>query len=253
MNNLDKKNISVIIQARFGSTRLPGKILKPVCGKPLLWHVWNRLKHSRMINDIIIATTTNPEDDQIEKFCSETGIHFYRGSTEDVLSRYYEAAKKFNAGIIIRITGDCPVIDPDLLDKMVNYFISQNQHSKLDYLSNVLERTFPRGLDIEMFSFEALEKSFIEARKSYEREHVTPYIYQHREIFTIKNFSNDINYSFHRWTVDTNEDYELIKEIYESLYESKNIFLFSDILKLFEQRPELIKINQTVKQKKLGE
>jgi spore coat polysaccharide biosynthesis protein SpsF len=246
-------NIAVIIQARFGSTRLPGKIVKLISGKPLLWHVWNRLTHSKMINDIIIATTTNSEDDQIESFCTENNIHFNRGSVEDVLSRYYETAIIFNVDIIIRITSDCPVIDPVILDDMINFFIVENSKYKLDYLSNTFERTFPRGLDVEIFSFESLQKSFTEAKEMYEREHVTPYIYKHPEIFTIKNFFNEKDYSFHRWTVDTIDDLELIKEIYNSLYDENNIFLTKDILRLFDIRPELIKINQTVKQKNLGE
>jgi spore coat polysaccharide biosynthesis protein SpsF len=246
-------NIAAIIQARFGSTRLPGKIIRLISGKPILWHVWNRLTHSKMINDVIIATTTNSEDDQIENFCVENNIHFNRGSAEDVLSRYYETAKKFNVDIIIRITSDCPVIDPEILDDMINFFKAENCKYKLDYLSNTLERTFPRGLDVEIFSFEALQKTFSEAKEIYEREHVTPYIYMHPECFTLKNFYNDKDYSFHRWTVDTNDDLELIKEIYISLYNGNNIFLVKDILKLFDIRPELIKINQTVKQKNLGE
>lgn len=238
----------VIIQARTGSTRLPGKVLKDLCGKPVLWHVVNRLKHSRYISDIIIATTVFPEDDQIERFCIENDIKFHRGSAENVLSRYYEAAKKFSAETIIRITSDCPVIDPVLLDNMIEEFNSV----KPDYLSNSLERTFPRGLDAEIFSFNVLEKTFHEAVKPYELEHVTPYIYQHPELFKLRNYSSGGDYSFHRWTLDTEEDYALLTEIYNSLYPVKELFLWKDILELFVLRPELLEINKHIEQKKLG-
>lgn len=244
---------AAIIQARFGSTRLPGKIFKDLCGKPVLRHVVNRLSHSELLDKIIVATTTLPEDDIVEKFCVENNILFSRGSSEDVLSRYYEAAKKFEADIIIRITSDCPVIDPQILDNMIEEFITINKTEQLDYMSNSIRRTFPRGLDVEIFTFDVLEKIFNEANQTYEREHVTPYIYQHPGIFRIKNFAGEKDYSFHRWTVDTPEDYELIKKIYEALYDPKKIFLFEDILKLFDREPGLIGINQNIKQKKLGE
>lgn len=243
--------IVAIIQARFGSTRLPGKILKDLSGKPLLWHVVNRLSHSKLCNKIVIATTTEPEDDKVESYCVENNFPYYRGSSENVLSRYYEAAKVFGAEIIIRITSDCPLIDPDIIDKMLEQFLSEK--SNIDYMSNVFPRTFPRGLDTEIFTSEALEKSFNNAIKQNELEHVTPYIYQHPEIFKIKNFANDKDLSFHRWTVDTSEDYELIKSIYDKIYEPDKIFLLNDILELFDKQPELIKINQNIKQKSLGE
>ncbi|MBI1938241.1 MAG: glycosyltransferase family protein [Ignavibacteriales bacterium] len=244
---------AAIVQARIGSTRLPGKIFKDLCGMPVLWHVVNRLSHSKFLDKIIVATTTLPEDDIIEKFCTENNILFSRGSSEDVLSRYYEAAKKFEAKIIIRITSDCPVIDPQILDKMIEEFITTSKAEKLDYMSNSVQRTFPRGFDAEIFTFAVLEKIFNEAVQTYEREHVTPYIYQHPEIFRIKNFAGEKDYSFHRWTVDTPEDYELIKKIYEALYDPQRIFLFNDILKLFDREPGLISINQNIKQKQLGE
>ena len=246
-------NVSVIIQARSGSTRLPGKIFKELSGQPILWHVYNRIKHSLLVNQIIIATTDQPEDDQVEIFCASNNIPFYRGSVNDVLSRYYEAAKKYNAVIIIRITSDCPVIDPVIIDKMISEYFRISKNENLDYMSNSIIRTFPRGLDVEIFSFDVLEKAYNEAKLQYEREHVTPYIYQHPELFGIKNFTNEKDYSYHRWTVDTIEDFKLIEAIYNELYNQKNIFLFDDILELFEKEPELLEINKEVKQKKLGE
>lgn len=246
-------NINAIIQARIGSTRLPGKILMDVSGKSILHHVVNRLEHSKLINNIIIATTDLPEDNQTEKFCLENKADYFRGSSANVLSRYYEASKKYPSDLIIRVTADCPVIDPQVIDSMIRAFVEHSKISQVDYLSNVHPRTFPRGLDTEIFSFQALEKAFIEAKQEYEHEHVTPYFYEHPELFSIKNFANEKDYSFHRWTVDTEEDYKLIKEIYNELYLPEKIFLFKDIIELFERRPELYSINQDIKQKLLGD
>jgi spore coat polysaccharide biosynthesis protein SpsF len=239
----------VIIQARTGSTRLPGKVLKELCGKPVLWHVWNRVSRARKVDDIIIATTTLPEDNLIQDFCELNNISFYRGSSNDVLSRYYYAAQKYNAETIIRITADCPVIDPIIIDNMINVY----QAETIDYMSNGMVRTFPRGLDAEIFSFSILERTHNEAKLEYEREHVTPYIYKHPEIFSLKSFLNNIDLSFHRWTLDTEEDFELIKIIYDSLYSKETIFLLDDILRLFKDKPELLEINRHIEQKKLGE
>lgn len=244
--------ITAIIQARCGSTRLPNKIFKTLSGKPVLWHVVNRVSQSNLISKIVIATTTLPEDNAVEKFCLDNNVSFYRGSSEDVLSRYYEAAKNFDADIIIRITSDCPVIDPRILDSLIEDFLEENLKTKLDYLSNTLVRTFPRGLDAEVFTIDALEKSFLNAVKNYEREHVTPYIYQHPEYFALKNYLNDRDYSQHRWTLDTEEDYSLLKKIYDSLYAEGKIFLFDDVIKLFEKNPDLININKDIEQKKLN-
>ncbi len=245
--------IIAIIQARFGSTRLPGKIFKDLSGKPVLWHVVNRLSYSKLCNKVIVATTTEIEDDQTENFCVEHNIPYYRGSSDNVLSRYYETAKVFGAEIVIRITSDCPLIDPIILDKMIDDFLITNKSEQLDYLSNSIVRTYPRGLDVEIFSFEALDKTYKQATLPYEFEHVTPYIYQHPDLFKLKNFANDKNLSFHRWTVDTSEDFSLIKKIYDELYIPGKIFLLNDILKLFDKNPELIKINQNIKQKSLRE
>jgi spore coat polysaccharide biosynthesis protein SpsF len=229
---------------------MPEKIFKTLAGKQMLWHVVNRLSYAKMIDKIIIATTTLPGDDQVEGFCIANNISFYRGSSNDVLSRYYEAAKIYNAEIVIRVTSDCPVIDPYIIDAMLTQFINEDH---IDYLSNSIRRTFPRGLDAEIFTFSALEKTYNEAKLDYEHEHVTPYIYNNPDKFIIKNYANDTDFSFHRWTVDTEEDFKLIETIYNSLYKPGNIFLFKDILKLFERHPELVKLNQDIKQKKLGE
>ena len=242
MSSYSKKKNNAIIQARIGSTRLPGKILKELSGKPMLWHIVERLLHSKLIDKIIIATSDLPDDDQTEKFCIENGLTFFRGSSSNVLSRYYETAKKYPSDLIIRITADCPVIDPEIIDNMLKFFIDKSKNARIDYLSNVHPRTFPRGLDTEIFTFAALEKAYNEADSDSEREHVTPYFYQHPKIFSIRNFVNKTDYSFHRWTVDTGEDFKLIQEMYSELYQPKRIFLFDDILRLFKRRPELLSI-----------
>lgn len=250
MNSLSsEKKATVIIQARLGSTRLPGKVLKSLCGKPILWHVWNRLTYSKNVDEIIIATTDQSEDDLIESFCRENSIPFFRGSTNDVLNRYYETAKNFRASTIIRVTSDCPLIDPIIIDQIITSY----RNEKADYMSNVLIRSFPRGLDVEIFSFELLERADKEAALEYEREHVTPFIYNKPELFALKNFVNSEDLSFHRWTVDTEDDFRLIEIIYKSLYGKKEIFLMDDILNLFKENPDLLKINKQVEQKKLGE
>jgi spore coat polysaccharide biosynthesis protein SpsF len=245
--------ITAIIQARSGSTRLPEKIFKELFGKPILWHVHNRVQQSKLISQIVIATTNLSEDDKVEEFCVSNDFLFYRGSSDDVLSRYYEAAKKFNADIIIRITSDCPVIDPVILDKMIETYLKEQKENGIDYLSNTIHRTFPRGLDVEILTMSVLEKIFNEANKQYEREHVTPYIYQHTNIFKIKNFENDKDLSHLRLTVDTSEDFKLIEIIYDEIYPQKKNFLLDDVEKLLERKPELADINKFVEQKKLGE
>ena len=240
-------NKFAIVQARHGSTRLPGKILKEISGKPMLWHVVNRLSFSKLIDKIVITTTTDSEDDKTEQFCKNYKIDYFRGSVDDVLSRYYETAKLFSADIIIRITSDCPMIDPEIIDQMLRLFLRGSD--ECDYISNVIDRTFPRGLDTEIFTFNALEKAMNDAATPYEREHVTPYIYNHKDKFKTKNFFNNKDYSFHRWTVDTEEDFRLIEELYKAVYNPEKIFLFEDVLKIFKQKPELIKINQHIRQK----
>lgn len=246
--------ITAIVQARMGSTRLPGKVMKHLQNKPVLWHVHNRLSFAKKINKIIIATTILKEDDIIKSFCEDNNISFFRGSAENVLSRYFLTAQKFHCENIIRVTSDCPLIDPAILDFMIEeFFRAKNTHQNIDYLSNSLQRTFPRGLDAEIFTFKALEKTFNEANEPYEKEHVTPYIYQHPKLFKLKNYSFNKDYSNLRWTLDTQEDFELIKEIYADLYNQNKIFLFDDILALIEKKPYLKKFNAGIKQKELGE
>jgi len=217
---------------------------------PVLWHVVHRLQHAKNIDDIVVATTGLKEDDVIASFCLKSNIHYFRGDSEDVLSRYYVAAKKSKAEIIIRITSDCPMIDPEIVDKIIACFeANQSPGKKIDYCSNTIERTYPRGFDTEVFSFKALSAAYHKAKDYFEREHVTPYIYQNPGQFSIKSFRSPKNYSHLRLTLDTSEDYQLLKKIYDQLYSRTKLFLFKDIKKLSKKEPELFEINKNVVQK----
>jgi len=243
--------VTAIIQARMGSMRLPGKVMMDLAGRPVLWHVVDRLRHSKTLDEIVVATTIQREDDVIEDHCWHNSFKIYRGSSEDVLSRYFEAARESEASTVVRITSDCPVIDPAIVDTMVSEFGRRNKSLQtLDYLSNTLNRRFPRGLDVEVFSFDSLARAHQEATERYEREHVTPYIYQHPELFNSSSYTSTIDYSYYRWTLDTREDYVLMQEIYKALYKEGTLFVFGDLLELFQRRPELSRINSKVVQKK---
>ncbi len=235
--------IIAIVQARSGSTRLPGKTMIDIAGKPMLWHVINRLKHSRRLTDIVIATTTNPNDNAIIRLAGENNIKSYAGSEEDVLDRYYQAAVKFKADVIVRITADCPMIDPVIVDKTIEHYLN----GKFDYVSNTVKPTYPDGLDTEVFSFRSLQRAWKEAKLKSEREHVTPYLWKHPELFIIGNIKNDTDLSRFRWTVDTEEDLQFAREIYRRLYKAHGMFYMEDILELLKQHPELLAINSNSK------
>jgi spore coat polysaccharide biosynthesis protein SpsF len=241
--------IVAIIQARLGSKRLPGKVLKKINGKPLLEYQVERLSRSKYIDQIVISTTKKEQDDPIIKFCNLRSISYFRGAEHNVLSRYYETAKQFDADPIVRLTSDCPIIDPKVVDKVIETYINHNY----DYVSNTLKRTFPRGMDTEVFSYYALKKAHDEANQNYEKEHVTPYIYQNPSKFTLLNVEYQTDESLHRWTVDTEEDLLLMKKINSSLYKSSQPFTLEDILSLLAKHPEWKNINAHIEQKKLGE
>ena len=235
--------IVAIVQARMGSTRLPGKVLKDVSGYPLLWHVVDRLHMAKNLDKIVVATSTSPLDDSISDFCGKEGISCYRGSEDDVLDRYYGAAKHFVADIIVRITADCPLIDPRVLDKVVEVYLSEG----CDYASNTIKRTYPDGLDVEVFSFQSLENASLHALLASEREHVTPYIWKNPHLFKICQVTQECDLSSLRWTVDQPQDLEFVRAVYRHLYQSKKIFLTKDILRLIEEHPEYQDINQGFK------
>jgi len=231
------------------STRLPGKVLMEVRGKSLLEYQIERLRQVRLADEIVIATTTNDADQPIVELCERLGAAYYRGSEEDVLSRYYEAATQSGADVVVRVTSDCPLIDPGVMDEVIALYI--NNRDKYDYVSNTLERTYPRGLDTEVFSMAALEKAYNEAREQPEREHVTLFIYRRPEQFPLANSSSATDYSYHRWTVDTPEDFALIKRIFMGLYPVNSRFTWLEVLDLLKEHPEWIEINAAVKQKEV--
>lgn len=241
--------VAAIIQARMGSTRLPGKILKTVNGKTLLEYQIERVKQAKAIDQIIIATTVKESEQPIVRLCEKIGIDYYRGSEQDVLSRYYEAAQKYNVDVIVRLTSDCPIIDPEVIDKVVNEYV-ENQ-SSVDYVSNTLERTYPRGLDTEVFSFTALNKAYHEAVLPRDKEHVTAYLYTNPDLFKLQGVKNEQNYSSYRWTVDTEEDFELIQLILGELYNPNKLFQLEHVINLLKEHPEWNEINAHIEQKKL--
>ena len=227
----------------MGSSRLPGKVMKKLDKQhTVLDYVINQLSFSKLIDKKIIATTELEQDDVIEQAAKNLGLEFFRGSSDDVLDRYYKCAKKFNIDNILRITSDCPLIDPDIVDKVIEKY----QSKEFDYVSNTLIRTFPVGTDVEIFSFKLLEKSWENSTLPSEREHVTPYIRNKKLNCRLGNLENDKKLDHLRWTLDRIEDFELIKKITEKI--SKRPILMNDILDLFSAEPELIKINAHISQ-----
>ena len=238
----------IIVQARMTSTRLPGKVMKVVCGKPLLEHLIDRLKRVKYADRIVIATTVNETDDIIVELCKRLDISYYRGSEEDVLGRYYETAVEYGGDIIIRITSDCPVIDPEVVDYLINFFT--NNIEKYDYVSNTLECSYPKGMDAEVISFKTLKEANFNAYEPYDREHVTPFIKKRPQQFRLYNILYKTDMSRCRWTLDTPEDLELISKIFESLYYQNTFFSLNDIFSLMERKLEWAAINAHIEQKK---
>jgi spore coat polysaccharide biosynthesis protein SpsF len=241
--------VGAIIQARMGSTRLPEKVMKNLQGKTVLEHVIERVKQSKLIDEIIIATTTHERDAVIESEALRCGVKAFRGSEDDVLSRYYYAAKEYNLDVLVRITSDCPLIDPRIIDDIVQFYKNNSYDIVTNAGSDVENRTYPRGLDVEILSFNILENAYINASEKYQREHVTPYIYEvAQNKFYYKNQSD---YSKYRWTLDTDEDFQLIKEIYKALYKGVHDFYLDDIISLINEQPSLQLINAHIEQKKI--
>ncbi len=242
--------VEIFVQARMGSTRLPGKILQPVLGRPLLKYMVDRLREVQNADGIAILTTTESSDDIVEKFCQEEKIFCFRGSENDVLERYYQAALQRGPDAIVRVTADCPLIDPEIIDLVIDAF--KKEFPAFDYISNSLERTYPRGLDVEIFSIKALKQAYQQAKKPEEREHVTVYLYRHPELFKLKNIAHHPSLSQYRWTVDTPEDFNLIRLILEHLYPNTPAFRLQDVLNLLKSYPEWNLINAHIEQKKLA-
>lgn len=237
------------IEARMTSSRLPGKVLLPIMGKPMLELLVERLKKSKLLDEIVVATTTNKTDDPIEQLSRNLGVGCFRGSEDDVLCRVIGAAHAYKTDVIVEITGDCPLIDPRTLDKVIEAYHSRN----VDYVSNVLERTYPRGMETQVFSTAVLEKVAKLTQDPIDHEHVSLYVYEHPEIFRLYNVRSDLPEEFWdiRLTVDTQEDFQLIRTIYETLYPENPDFSLYDIIDLLKNRRELLEINRNINQKKV--
>jgi len=232
--------ICCIIQARTGSARLPKKVIQKIDNNlTVLDYVIDQVKYSQKIEKIIVATTDLIEDDLICKYANLQKIECFRGSSEDVLDRFYQCAKKYSAKTIVRITADNPLIDPNIIDKIIN------EYNKCDFITNTLERTFPYGTEVEVFSFVSLKKAWENAKKPSEREHVTPFIRNPKNKFVLKNIKNQKNISNFRYTVDKLEDLQLVKEIIKNI-STRPIFL-QDIIKLNKDKPEIFEINKNIK------
>lgn len=241
-------NIIAIIQARMASSRLPGKVLSDIAGMPMLVRVYERANRSNLLNGIVVATTKDKSDDPIANLCTERGYPCFRGNQFDVLDRYYQAAIHYKADVIVRLTADCPLIDAEEIDHVIWEFLEGNVDFATNRLPPPWKRSYPIGLDTEVCSFNALKRAWQEAKEPYEREHVMPYLYNAPGRFRILALSHTPDYGNLRWTVDTPEDLELIRVVYQ-YFRSRENFGWKDVLALFMDHPDLVNINSNVQHK----
>lgn len=237
--------VVVVVQARTGSTRLPSKILLPLAGAPLLLRMLERVSAARTPFTLVVATTVDSSDDPVRTFCEKAGYHCYSGHPTDLLDRHYGAAQAYQADVVVKIPSDCPLIDPSVIDRVLQFYL--DHRTEYDFVSNLHPATYPDGNDVEVMPFDVLQIAWREATKDFEREHTTPFIWERPERFRIGNvvWETGLNYSMsHRWTIDYPEDYEFIKRVYDELWNERSpIFSLNDILTLLEKKPELAAIN----------
>lgn len=238
-----------IIEARMTSSRLPGKVMLPICGKPELELLVERLRRSSLLDGVVIATTSNATDDVLEDLAARLGVECFRGSEDDVLDRVLKAAHATATDLIVEVTGDCPLVDWGILDQLVTIY----NGGRYDYVSNTQRRTYPRGLDVQVFSTATLEDVARRTADPVDHEHVSLFIYEHPELYRLRNLESDID---ERWwdlrlTLDTQEDYTLIKRVFEGLYPENPAFRTAEILALLAARPEWLAINSHIEQKKV--
>ena len=234
--------VVAIVQARVGSVRLPGKVLRPILGRPMLARVIERLCLSETLRRVVVATTRLPYDDAVAQVAQGMRAGVFRGDEADVLGRYVGAARAFHADVIVRVTADCPLIDPSVLDQVASAYLAHAED--LDYVSNTVERTHPRGLDVEVFPLRVLEQLDRVSRSAAEREHVTLHVLHHPDRYRIAQVRHPVDHSAHYWTVDTEADFQLVEAVYEALYPTQPRFGWTDVLQLFEARPELFEVNR---------
>jgi spore coat polysaccharide biosynthesis protein SpsF len=232
----------------MGSSRLPGKVLKQIGGRPMLSYQLERLRAAKSVEQIVIATTIESADSEIADFCAAHAVPCFRGSETDVLARYAGAAEMFGASVVLRVTSDCPLLDPCLVDLAVSEFLS----APCDYLSNMLEPSWPYGMAVEVFPDWVLKEANLEARLPAEREHVTPFIYWRKGRYRLRSLVRRPDLSFHRWTVDTPEDLELVSRILEAIYAANPMFTMEDVLHLLDQNPSWVQINAHIHQKEVA-
>ena len=268
-----KQKVVAIIQGRMSSSRLPGKILADIAGQPMLTRVYTRTSRAKTLDEVIFATTTDESDDPVAEYCDFSGIPFTRGSLFDVLDRYYQTALQANADVVVRITADCPVIDPELIDNVVNTLLGESGigsgKSEYDFVCNRLPppwtRTYPIGLDVEACTFKVLKKAWKEAKEPQHREHAMPYFYEGVELLTVNRqlqtgtsprgfnialLHHTADFGDYRWTVDTPEDLEFMRQVY-SRFDGRDDFTWKEVLDLVHDEPELMKINAGVQHKTL--
>lgn len=236
--------VNAIIQARCGSTRFPDKVFVDIDGKPLLWHVVDRLTYAKRIDDIVVATTIDSKDNRIEEWCQNENVKCFRGSENDVLNRYYSASVAFPSDVVVRVTADDPFKEPDVIDKVICKLLDED----LDLTTNNFPPSYPEGLDCEVFTFGVLKMMEKEAQDPFEREHVTQYVYRHPDKFKIGNLICDRQLSSYRWTIDNQEDYDMVRAVYAKRKDGvEGILLMDEILTILEQNPEIADMNSKVK------
>ena len=240
-------NVVAIIQARMGSTRLPGKVLLDLGGRTMLARVVRRTGRAALVDEVVVATSTAAADEPIIEQCRRLSVACFRGNEQDVLDRYYRAAAARAAEAVVRVTSDCPLIDPDLIDRVVGAFLDERP----DYAANILQRTWPRGLDTEVMSVSTLNRAWREASEPYQRTHVTPYVYQHPEQFRLLSVTHHEDLSDGRWTVDSQADLDFVRAVYRRM--DDDAFSRHDVCRLLSEEPFLADLNRHVSQKQLAE
>jgi spore coat polysaccharide biosynthesis protein SpsF len=234
-------NVLAILQARTSSSRLPGKVLQPILGRPMLLHQLDRVRRARSLDALVVATSTDPSDDRIEALCAAAGVACFRGSLDDVLDRFYRAALLHRPRVIVRLTGDCPLADPALVDRVVEFFES----GPFDLA--VTADSFPDGVEVEVIRFDVLERAWKEATRPSDREHVTLLVRRHPERFRVGRYQSDRDLSHLRWSVDEPQDLELVRRIYDALYPRNPAFTTADVLALLAAQPDLVEVNRGIR------
>jgi spore coat polysaccharide biosynthesis protein SpsF len=241
---IEQQNIVTVMQTRRGSSRLPDKVLMCIAGKPLFVLQAERIMASALCGTFVVATTTDSSDDLIEYICNKEGLKCFRGNPTDLIDRHYKAALQYNAGVVVKIPSDCPLISPGIIDTVIGFYLENS--TRYNFVSNLHPATYPDGNDVEVMSIEALEDAWLHADKPFEREHTTPFFWERPGQFKIGNviMENGADLSMqHRWTIDYKEDFNFIKKVFNELYSGNPLFSYKDILLLLQKRDDIYRIN----------